>query len=65
MLIKTCFKCTFHKVKEDEEMQASFCRKESCWSAHTDCISQKALERFLKEECRFPESLLNLNASIQ
>jgi hypothetical protein len=61
MLIKTCFSCTFHKVKEDEEMQASFCRKEGCWSAHTDCITQKAVERFLIEECRISDGTLKLN----
>jgi len=65
MLIKTCFNCGFHKVKEDEKMQTSYCKKERCWSAHTHCITQKALERFLKEECRFPEGLLNLNVSTQ
>ena len=50
MLIKTCFECNFHKIKQDEEGERSFCRKEGCWSEHSDCIARKALERFLNEE---------------
>jgi hypothetical protein len=56
MLIKTCFECKYHKVKSDEDIQKSYCRKESCWSALTNCITQKAVERFLIEECREPST---------
>lgn len=50
MLIKACFECKFHKIKQ-EEAQKSYCQKERCWSECSDCITLKALERFLNEEC--------------
>lgn len=50
MLIKVCFKCEFHEIKQGEEAQRSYCQKEYCWSEYSDCITVKALERFLNEE---------------
>ncbi len=50
MLIKACLKCKFHEIKQQEELQMSYCRKESCWAEYSDCITLKALERFLNEE---------------
>jgi len=63
MLIKTCFDCKYHKAKADEDMQKSYCRKECCWSVLTNCITQKAVERFLIEECRVNDSSLQLNTA--
>ncbi len=51
MLIKACFKCEFHEIKQGEEAQRSYCQKEYCWSEYSDCLAVKALERFLNEEC--------------
>ena len=56
MLIKTCSHCQFHEVKKEEEAQISYCRKENCWAELTDCITKKAVERFLKEEHESPIS---------
>ncbi len=65
MLIKACFQCKSHKIKQEvvatrlrEESQMSFCHKENCWSEYSDCIKQKALERFLYEECIVSDSVL-------
>jgi hypothetical protein len=57
MLIKACLKCKFHEIKPGEEAQISFCRKEGCWSEHSDCIALKALQRFLNEERESPTAL--------
>ncbi len=58
MLIKACFKCEFHEIKQGEEAQRSYCQKEYCWSEYSDCIAVKALERFLNEECVISNSVL-------
>jgi len=50
MLIKVCIKCKFHEIKQEEEDQLSFCKKEGCWSQYSDCIAQMAIERFLNNE---------------
>ena len=50
MLIKACFECTFHTINPKEETQNSYCTKEGCWSLYSNCITQRALERFLNEE---------------
>jgi hypothetical protein len=60
MLINTCFECKFHKINSDEETQKSYCSKECCWSVLTNCITQKAMERFLIEECRTTDETLML-----
>ena len=50
MLIRACFDCEFHKIKQEERAQMSYCGKDNCWSAYSDCITLKALDRFLKDE---------------
>jgi len=63
MLIKSCFDCKFHKVRDEDGSQSSYCGKESCWSVYTGCITQKAVERFLIEEGRTTDGSIYLNAS--
>ena len=58
MLIKACLQCEFHKIKEDEEGQTSYCKKEHCWAQLTKCIASKALERFLHEETLISNNIL-------
>ncbi len=58
MLIRACFKCKFHKVKQCEEAPMSYCQKECCWARFSKCITTKAVERFLNEECVISESVL-------
>ncbi len=58
MLIKACFKCEFHEIKQGEEAQRSYCQKEYCWSEYSDCLAVKALERFLNEERVISNSVL-------
>jgi hypothetical protein len=50
MLIKSCFDCKFHEIKELEMEQMSYCRRENCWSRYSKCVANKALDRFLKQE---------------
>lgn len=50
MFIKVCSKCKFHEIRQCEDVQRSYCKKEGCWAEFSDCIIKKALERFLKEE---------------
>ena len=63
MLIKTCFNCNYHEVKSDEDIHSSYCRKECCWSALTNCITQKAVERFLVEEYRITNSYFEFDVA--
>jgi len=49
MIFKVCLKCSFHSTKQNDGEIWSLCRKEGCWSVLTKCISNKALESFLKE----------------
>ncbi|OGP74743.1 MAG: hypothetical protein A2W09_02790 [Deltaproteobacteria bacterium RBG_16_50_11] len=49
MLIRSCFDCGFHEVKENEKM--SYCRRENCYSSYSKCIANKALDKFLEQEC--------------
>jgi hypothetical protein len=62
MIIKSCLDCKFHEIRDDERYQSSYCRKESCWAVYTNCITQKAVERFLIEECETIDGSLHLNA---
>jgi len=50
MLIKSCFPCKYHEIRQDAEEKNSHCGKENCWSRYSKCIAIKALERFLKQE---------------
>jgi hypothetical protein len=36
-------------MKQNDGEIWSLCRREGCWSRFTNCISNKALESFLKE----------------
>ena len=58
MLIKACLQCQFHKIKEGEEGQKSYCKKEQCWAHLTKCIATKAIERFLHEEFVISDNIL-------
>jgi hypothetical protein len=51
MIIKSCFQCEFHKVKQEEREQMSYCQKENCWSRFSKCVAKKALSMFLEREC--------------
>ena len=51
MLIKSCFLCKYHEIKQVEKEQMSRCRRENCWSQYSKCVSIKALNRFLEQEC--------------
>ena len=51
MIIKSCFQCEFHKVKQEEREQMSYCQKENCWSRFSKCVAKKALYMFLEREC--------------
>jgi hypothetical protein len=50
MIIKSCFTCKFHEIKQDGKEETSHCRKENCWSRYSKCVLAKALEKFLTEE---------------
>lgn len=57
MLIKSCFNCSFHEVREGDEEQMSHCGKENCWSEFSKCVAKKALNRFLEQETTGRESM--------
>lgn len=63
MLIKTCLECKFHKIRSEDVGQSSYCGKEGCWAVYTNCITQKAVERFLCEECRTNQDPAKLYAA--
>lgn len=48
--IKACLQCQFHEIRQEEEAERSYCRKENCWSEYSDCIARNALERFSNKE---------------
>jgi hypothetical protein len=50
MVIKSCFQCEVHYVKQGEKEQMSYCRKENCWSRFSKCIVKKAIESYLEQE---------------
>jgi hypothetical protein len=56
MLIKSCFHCNFHEIKQEENEQMSHCQKENCWSRFSKCIANKALDRFLDQETSVRET---------
>ena len=49
-MIKSCFGCEYHMIKEEGREGTSYCQRENCWSRFSKCIDMKALERFLKQE---------------
>jgi len=50
MVIKSCFQCEFHYVKQGEKEQMSYCGKENCWSQFSKCIAKKAINSYLEQE---------------
>jgi hypothetical protein len=50
MLIKPCFICKFHEIKEEESEPMSYCSRENCYSRYSKCIANKALDRYLEQE---------------
>ena len=62
MLIKTCFQCEFHEVKQTEEKQMSYCSKENCWSEFSKCLSKHALKIFLERESEMEKELTSLTS---
>jgi len=46
MILGTCAKCDDHEVRSDR----SYCKKESCYSEISKCITVEALRLFLKQD---------------
>jgi len=57
MLIKYCTPCQFHDVKQKDQEEMSYCRRESCYAQYSKCIAQKALKEFLARESTFQAPL--------
>lgn len=49
-MLRSCLICEQHEMRREDGVRRSFCRKESCWSAYSKCVAQRAIERFLEEE---------------
>lgn len=50
MILRYCFYCRFHSIKEMDGQRWSHCSKENLWSKYTKCVMQTALESFLQRE---------------
>jgi hypothetical protein len=50
MVIKSCFSCKFHEIRQEGNDKMSRCIKENCYSEFSKCIAIKALNRFLEED---------------
>ncbi|MGQ9858759.1 MAG: hypothetical protein ACUVS3_08730 [Thermodesulfobacteriota bacterium] len=50
-MISSCAPCPFHDLVEEEGVFSSHCRKENCWARFSKCVRNKALARFLEEQC--------------
>jgi hypothetical protein len=50
MLIRSCFQCKFHEIKEVNSERVSRCVRENCYSRYSKCIANKALDRYLEQE---------------
>lgn len=48
MLLRPCLNCRHHEMRH-ESRPISFCSKENCFSQHSRCINQKAIQQYLKE----------------
>lgn len=48
MIFYCCLDCEHHKV--DERNDCGHCEKENCYSVHSTCIVNKALEEFEKTQ---------------
>jgi hypothetical protein len=49
MVIKSCIRCEFHEIKENEKVKISYCRRENCYSRFSKCVSTKALKWYLEQ----------------
>jgi len=49
MVIKSCIRCQFHEMKENEKVEVSYCRRENCYSRFSKCVSIKALQWYLEQ----------------
>ena len=50
MLIKSCFQCKYHEIKQEGLEKISRCNKENCYAQYSKCIAGKALHTFLEQE---------------
>jgi hypothetical protein len=50
MVMRSCFHCEFHEVKQEENEQMSHCQKDNCWSRFSKCVANKALSRYLEQK---------------
>ena len=50
MLIRSCFSCKFHEVKQEKQEKISRCIKENCYAQYSKCVTTKALKKFLEQE---------------
>jgi len=55
MLIRSCLICKHHEFKLVDNERMSYCQKENCYSRYSKCVANKALNRFLEQECREPD----------
>ncbi len=58
MIFDCCLECEHHEV--DERNDCGHCEKENCYSAHTSCIVNKALEEFEKRHVVKSIHLINI-----
>jgi hypothetical protein len=54
MILRSCFDCKFHEIRDHDSGQKSRCGRENCWSEFSRCIDQRALDHFLKQDCVAP-----------
>ena len=50
MVIKSCFSCKFHEIRQEGNEKMSRCIKENCYSEFSKCIATKALNKFLEQD---------------
>ena len=50
MLIKSCFQCKYHEIRQEGLEKFSRCNKENCYAQYSKCIAGKALHTFLEQE---------------
>ena len=65
MLIRSCFQCKFHEVKEVNSEKISGCGRENCYSRFSKCIANKALNRYLEQESSDRDHPITLQLSMK
>ena len=50
MLIKSCFDCKYHEIRQEALEKISRCARENCYAQYSKCIAGKALHTFLERE---------------